>query len=79
VEGKSWAIQQIGANEMTKILLGTIVGVFLGAFAVEMLKRKSPALLKSIEDKAAALADSVDKVLSGDESGSVTPRGREPA
>ena len=64
---------------MTKILLGTIVGVFLGAFAVEILKRKSPALLKSIEDKAAALAESVDKALGGDESNDAAPRGSEPA
>jgi hypothetical protein len=64
---------------MTKILLGTIVGVFLGAFAVEILKRKHPELLKSIEVRAAAFADSVDKALSGDETVGVPPRGGEPA
>ena len=64
---------------MTKILLGTIVGVFLGAFAVEILKRKNPELLKSIESRAAALADSMDKALGGDESDGVVPRGGKPA
>lgn len=64
---------------MTKILLGTIVGVFLGAFAVEILKRKHPELLKSIEGRAAALADSVDRALSGDESNDVAPGASKPA
>jgi len=64
---------------MTKILLGAMVGVFLGAFAVEILKRKNPELLKSIESRAAALADSVDKALGGDESDGFVPRGSKPA
>jgi hypothetical protein len=73
------AIQQNGVNEMTKILLGAMVGVFLGAFAVEILKRKNPELLKNIESRAAALADSVDKALGGDESDGFVPRGSKPA
>lgn len=44
---------------MGKILLGAIVGVFLGAFAVEILKKKSPATLKVIEDQATKLASSI--------------------
>ena len=44
---------------MTKLLIGAVVGVFLGAFAFEVLKRKNPAFLKAIEDQARALASSL--------------------
>jgi uncharacterized membrane-anchored protein YhcB (DUF1043 family) len=44
---------------MTKILIGTVVGIFLGAFAVEILKKKSPKTFRAIEDQATKLATSV--------------------
>ena len=44
---------------MTKILLGTIVGVFVGAFAAEIMRRKRPQTIKKVENKAAELVDSV--------------------
>ncbi len=34
---------------MTKLVIGLAVGVFVGAFAVEMLNRKKPGLLKDIQ------------------------------
>ena len=44
---------------MFKILLGAMVGVFVGAFAVEIVRRKRPEAVKMLENKAAALVDSV--------------------
>jgi hypothetical protein len=44
---------------MGKILLGTVVGIFIGAFAVEVLKKKSPGTLKAIEEEATRLANAV--------------------
>lgn len=37
---------------MTKCLMGVLVGVFLGAFALEMLQRKKPGLLARIRERA---------------------------
>ena len=48
---------------MTKVLIGTIVGIFLGAFAVEILKKKSPKTYKAITDQATQFAASVAEVL----------------
>jgi hypothetical protein len=44
---------------MTKILVGAAIGVFVGAFTVEILNRKSPTLLRGVEDGAAKLLASV--------------------
>ena len=41
---------------MIKIVVGMLCGVFVGAFAVELLKKKSPQLLERIEREAADLA-----------------------
>ncbi len=37
---------------MWKILGGVIIGVFVGALALEILNRKHPGFIKDIEDKA---------------------------
>jgi gas vesicle protein len=37
---------------MMKLLGGVIIGVFVGAALFEFLNRKSPHLLRTIEDKA---------------------------
>jgi len=42
---------------MEKILIGAVAGIFIGAFAMEILSRKSPQTVKNIEDKAAKVAE----------------------
>ncbi len=42
---------------MGKALLGAVVGVFVGAFVVEILNRKKPGLTKNIESKAKNTVD----------------------
>lgn len=37
---------------MWKIIGGVVIGVFVGALAVEILSRRQPGLIKGIEDKA---------------------------
>ena len=37
---------------MWKILGGVIIGVFVGALALEILNRKHPGFVREIEDKA---------------------------
>ena len=37
---------------MFKILGGVVIGVFVGAVAVEVLQRKRPGLIQSIEGRA---------------------------
>jgi NhaP-type Na+/H+ or K+/H+ antiporter len=44
---------------MWKILGGVFIGVFLGALAVEVLKRTRPDLLENIEETAKAAASAV--------------------
>jgi hypothetical protein len=44
---------------MGKILLGAIIGVFIGAFVAEIMRRKRPRTIKKIEAKAAELVDSM--------------------
>jgi len=44
---------------MWKLLGGVLVGVFLGALAVEVLKRTRPDLLSSVEDRARDAADAL--------------------
>lgn len=44
---------------MEKILVGTVVGVFIGAFAAELLRRKRPETFERIERKASEIADVV--------------------
>ncbi len=44
---------------MGKIFLGSIIGVFIGAFVAEIMRRKRPKTIKKIETKAAEFVDSV--------------------
>ena len=44
---------------MLKILGGVAAGIFIGAFAVELLNRMRPGLIEGIEDKAKHAKDSV--------------------
>ena len=36
---------------MSKLIAGMVAGVFVGAFAMEMLNRKAPGLVRSLEDR----------------------------
>ncbi|MDH5674862.1 MAG: hypothetical protein OEZ06_22220 [Myxococcales bacterium] len=36
----------------TKLMLGVIAGVFVGAFALEVMSRKQPALLAKVGERA---------------------------
>ena len=42
---------------MFKILGGVLVGVFFGALMVEVLQKKKPTLVESVEGKARSLSD----------------------
>jgi len=42
---------------MEKILIGAVAGIFVGAFAMEMLHRGSPRTIKAVEDKASKVAN----------------------
>ena len=42
---------------MEKILIGVVIGIFVGALTVEILNRKKPELTREIEKKA---KDAVD-------------------
>lgn len=42
---------------MTKCLLGVLVGVFAGAFALELLDRKKPTLMNRVRERARFVAD----------------------
>lgn len=42
---------------MWKLLGGLFVGVFVGAFAVELIRRTRPELLESLEHSARTTAD----------------------
>lgn len=44
---------------MEKILAGIIVGIFVGALAVEILNRKRPELTRKIEEKAKIIVDAL--------------------
>ncbi len=44
---------------MGNTLIGVIVGVFLGAFAVEVFRRKRPSAVRQLEARAARAADAV--------------------
>jgi NhaP-type Na+/H+ or K+/H+ antiporter len=44
---------------MWKILGGVFIGVFLGALAVEVLKRTRPELLEDIEESARTAATAI--------------------
>ena len=43
---------------MWKVIGGVVVGVFVGAVAYEIILRKRPGLIRSIEDKAEQTARS---------------------
>ncbi len=44
---------------MVKILGGVLVGVFVGAFAVEVIRRMRPEILASVGQKAKDSADAM--------------------
>lgn len=44
---------------MWKLLGGVLVGVFLGALVVEILKRTRPDLLENVEERAREAADAL--------------------
>ena len=44
---------------MLKVIGGVVVGVFIGAIAVEILNRKMPGLIRHIEDKAEETANAI--------------------
>jgi hypothetical protein len=46
---------------MGKTLIVAITGIFVGAFAMEVLNRTKPGLTKEIEDKAKKVADTFAK------------------
>jgi hypothetical protein len=48
---------------MSKLLLPILVGVFVGAFTVELVRRNRPDLVKEMESKAKRAARSVDRAL----------------
>ena len=42
---------------MLKIIGGVLVGVFVGAMMLEIVRRQKPELIKAVEDKAKAVTD----------------------
>ena len=44
---------------MWKVLGGVVVGVFVGAFAVEVIKRLRPDMLEGIERRARGASDAL--------------------
>lgn len=48
---------------MEKVIIGAVVGIFVGAFTVEILNRKSPNTVKNIEDKASKFAAAIAKAF----------------
>ena len=44
---------------MWKIFGGVVIGVFVGAFAVEVVKRARPELLQRVEQKARLAGDAL--------------------
>jgi len=48
---------------MGKVLVGAVVGIFVGAFAVEILNRKSPKTLEVIGSGASKVVDSVARAF----------------
>ena len=46
---------------MGKTVIVAITGIFVGAFALEILNRTKPGLTKGIEDKAKKVADTFAK------------------
>ena len=46
---------------MGKSVIVAVAGIFVGAFAMEVLNRTKPGLTKAIEDKAKKVADTFAK------------------
>ncbi|MFC1596769.1 hypothetical protein ACFL5Q_02375 [Planctomycetota bacterium] len=46
---------------MGKTVIAAVTGIFVGAFAMEVLNRTKPRLTKGIEDKAKKVADTFAK------------------
>ena len=49
---------------MTKYLLGVVAGVFVAAFTIELMSRKSPHLLASVRFGAAKAARDIRRAFS---------------
>lgn len=61
---------------MEKAFIGFVVGVFLGAFAVELYRRKRPAGAKLLETRAAKAAHAVVDAFREGYAGSSAIEGR---
>ncbi len=48
---------------MGKTLIVAVTGIFIGAFAMEILNRTKPGLTKGIEEKAKKVADTFAKAF----------------
>lgn len=48
---------------MSKLLLPVLVGVFVGAFTVELVRRNNPELVEALENKARRAARTVGSRL----------------
>lgn len=46
---------------MSKLLLPVLVGVFVGAFTIELVRRNDPELMAGVEAKAKRLARSLER------------------
>jgi hypothetical protein len=58
---------------MSKCMLSVIAGVFIGAFALELLNRRRPGLLAAVRDRAARAAGDFRRAF-GDGYRSAIPR-----
>ena len=48
---------------MTKVMLGVIVGVFCGAFALEVVSRNKPGLLPELSGRLKRVADDFSRAF----------------
>ncbi len=48
---------------MTKLLLPVLVGVFVSAFTIELVRRNNPELVEGMERKARSFVRSVEERL----------------
>ena len=58
---------------MGKVLAGVVIGIFVGALASEILKRKNPELTRKIEQKAKDTVDAFAKAYGELDGGTGSP------
>jgi hypothetical protein len=62
-----WTALTINNDEedsmMTKVMLSVIVGVFFGAFALEVLERKKPGLMQVVGSRVKVAADDFSRAF----------------